>query len=310
MDILDRLLRLAQVRGRLDVQCAFGGGWSVRHEARRAQGLAHIVTEGEGWLHADGAAPQKLSAGDVVFFPRTAGHTLGSSAACIRHDPPEILRNGVFTLKRSGTAGAQTRLFCARFGYEERAALVSALPETMLLRVESAALAPLVALLQHEAAAPQYGASAVADALSQVLLVHLIRSWLASGGSLPAGILKGWQDTRLRPVVQAVVERPEHGWTVEEMAKTACLSRAQLMRLFQSRVGSSPYAFVQKNRLDKAAAMLRGNRDSVLSVALACGFQSETHFGKVFKKQFGQTPKHYRTAPDDGLYGQDGGYGI
>ncbi|MDU5727638.1 MAG: AraC family transcriptional regulator, partial [Neisseria sp.] len=44
MDILDRLVELAQVKGSVDVQCLFRGEWYVRHEPKRAHGLVHIVT--------------------------------------------------------------------------------------------------------------------------------------------------------------------------------------------------------------------------------------------------------------------------
>ena len=54
--------------------------------------------------------------------------------------------------------------------------------------------------------------------------------------------------------------------------------------------------------ITQAAVLLRQTADSVLSVALNVGFQSETHFGKAFKKQYGISPGQYRkneTADDD-----------
>ena len=47
-------------------------------------------------------------------------------------------------------------------------------------------------------------------------------------------------------------------------------------------------------RLRQVAVLLRQTADSVLSVALNLGFQSETHFGKAFKKQYGISPGQYR----------------
>ncbi len=81
MDILDKLVSLAQISGSVDVQCLFQGGWYVRHEARRGQALVHIVTDGEGWLQVDGMdKPRLLGSGDVVFFPHKIGHVLSSDA--------------------------------------------------------------------------------------------------------------------------------------------------------------------------------------------------------------------------------------
>ncbi|HHA4092601.1 TPA: AraC family transcriptional regulator, partial [Neisseria gonorrhoeae] len=39
MDILDKLVDLAQLTGSADVQCLLGGQWSVRHETLQCEGL-------------------------------------------------------------------------------------------------------------------------------------------------------------------------------------------------------------------------------------------------------------------------------
>ncbi|EKY05910.1 transcriptional regulator, AraC family [Neisseria sp. oral taxon 020 str. F0370] len=302
MDILDKLVALSQVSGSVDVQCLFQGEWYVRHEARRGQGLVHIVTGGEGWLKADADdKARRLRAGDVVFFPRTADHVLSSEADCANSGAAVVSeRSGAFTLKRSGEGAADLSLFCARFAYDTQADLMAGLPETVLLDMRGTPLPHLVSLLQAEADRPQPGSKAVVDALSAVLLVSLVRVFLAEHPvrPLPEGLLKGWRDRRLRGVIQAVLDDPARAWTIEEMADAATVSRAQLMRLFKAHTGTSPYAFVNRIRLQQAAAMLKQSADSVLAVALACGFGSETHFGKAFKKAYGLTPGQYRKQAD------------
>jgi effector-binding domain-containing protein len=47
-------------------------------------------------------------------------------------------------------------------------------------------------------------------------------------------------------------------------------------------------------RLDRAAAMLLLRDDSVLEVALECGFQSHEVFCRTFRKRYGMTPSAYR----------------
>ena len=95
-------------------------------------------------------------------------------------------------------------------------------------------------------------------------------------------------------MLTAVLAEPAHDWTVEAMAEQAHLSRAQLMRLFKQYIEMSPHAFVNHIRLQAAAQMLRQTADSILQIALSVGFQSETHFGKAFKKQYGIPPGIYR----------------
>ena len=147
MDILDKLVSLAQISGSVDVQCLFQGGWYVRHEARRGQALVHIVTDGEGWLQVDGMdKPRLLGSGDVVFFPHKIGHVLSSDAACANTGAGvEIASNGVFTQKRSGSGKADLSLFCARFDYDRQADLMDSLPETVFLNMRHTALQSVVA---------------------------------------------------------------------------------------------------------------------------------------------------------------------
>ena len=278
MDMLDRLVSLAQISGSADVQCLFQGGWYVRHEVRRGRALVHIVTGGTGWLKADAEAqPRRLHEGDVVFFPRGAAHVLSSEEGCANSGAAvETAEDGAFLRKKSGEGVADLSLFCARFSYDTQADLMAGLPETVVLNMRGTPLRHLLALLQTEADNAAPGARSTVDALATVLLI------------------RGWRDRRLRTVIRAVLDDPAHPWAIEEMAALAGVSRAQLMRLFKTHTATSPYAFVNRIRLQQAAVRLKRSADSVLAVALDVGFGSETHFGKAFKRMYGITPGQYR----------------
>ena len=298
MDMLDRLVSLAQISGSADVQCLFQGGWYVRHEVRRGRALVHIVTGGTGWLKADAEAqPRRLYEGDVVFFPRGAAHVLSSEEGCANSGAAvETAEDGAFLRKKSGEGAADLSLFCARFSYDTQADLMAGLPETVVLNMRGTPLRHLLALLQTEADNTAPGARSTVDALATVLLVQLLRVFLAEKrlSPLPEGVIRGWRDRRLRTVIRAVLDDPAHPWAIEEMAALAGVSRAQLMRLFKTHTATSPYAFVNRIRLQQAAVRLKRSADSVLAVALDVGFGSETHFGKAFKRMYGITPGQYR----------------
>ena len=298
MDILDRLVELAQVKGSVDVQCLFWGEWYVRHEPKRAHGLVHIVTAGSGYIRIDGEQEARLlSAGDIIFFPRSVGHTLSSDSSCENLGVNVLTsEKGAFKVKRSHAGGdAALHLFCARFEYEAQADIMAGLPDTVLLNINHPSLQYLVALLQYESGQALSGSVAVVNALASVLLVFLLRASLEKNGEAQlSGLLNGWQDKRLRNLLQAVVDKPEEEWNIEKMTAMANLSRAQLMRVFKQQTGTSPHAFVNSIRLQQGALLLKQTADSVLSVALSVGCQSETHFGKAFKKQYGISPGQYR----------------
>ena len=298
MDTLDKLIELAQITGSVDIQCLFRDKWYAPHERRRAHGIAHLVVAGESYIKIEGEPEARLlQTGDLIFFPRSAEHIISSEADCNNcGDTIHISNDGAFTIESSGSVGEKSLdLFCARFEYDEHADIMHDLPETVLISMNHPSLQCLISMLQYESAHTLSGSRAIVNALSSVLLVLIVRAYLEQGGEAPlGGILNGLRDKRLRQLIQTVVSRPEDEWNIEKMTAIANLSRAQLMRLFKQQTGISPHAFVNLIRLRQAAVLLRQTADSVLSVALNVGFQSETHFGKAFKKQYGISPGQYR----------------
>ncbi len=78
------------------------------------------------------------------------------------------------------------------------------------------------------------------------------------------------------------------------LADQAGLSVFHLHRVFSAVTGETPKQFTLRLRLARAAAMLLTTGDSVLDVALACGFQSHEVFCRAFRKRFSMTPSAYR----------------
>lgn len=304
VDGLDKLIAFAQISGSINVLCRFQGQWSVHHRQRRGHGTVHFVTEGSGWLKI-GTEPAKLvQKGDLIVLPHSAEHILSHHHLCDVHANKHVVyeRQGVFTIKTSGVGEPELSLFCADFSYEAYADLFRGLPDVLFLDGNSAEFCHLLGLLKNEAAEPLAASSHIIDALLQILLVLILRRYL-SDHSQPKlfGVLNGLQDKRLRQVMMEVLNQPAEDWTVERMAQQAHISRAQLMRLFKHYVGMGPHAFLNRIRLQEAALLLRKSTDSVLKIALSVGFQSETNFGKSFKKEFGLAPGAYRKyKTDDG----------
>jgi effector-binding domain-containing protein len=72
------------------------------------------------------------------------------------------------------------------------------------------------------------------------------------------------------------------------------MSSFHLQRVFASTTGETPKQLTQRLRLERAAVMLLTSRDSILDVALACGFHSHEVFSRTFRKTFKMTPTAYR----------------
>lgn len=81
------------------------------------------------------------------------------------------------------------------------------------------------------------------------------------------------------------------------------LSPFHLHRMFSAVAGETPKQFTMRLRLGRGAATLLTTGDSVLDVALSCGFESHEAFTRAFRRQFGMTPRAYRAR---GFAGQAG----
>lgn len=82
--------------------------------------------------------------------------------------------------------------------------------------------------------------------------------------------------------------------SVEAIGASANVSKRECLRSFKANLHTSPFAYITDFRIRKAAEMLAETDDSIITVSEACGFSSNSYFGKVFHKVMGCTPKEYR----------------
>ena len=79
-----------------------------------------------------------------------------------------------------------------------------------------------------------------------------------------------------------------------ELAFRAGLSTRQLERLFRRYMSMTPTRYYLNLRLKRANQLLYQTSMSILTVALACGFVSASHFSKCYKEYYTKTPREER----------------
>jgi AraC family transcriptional regulator len=82
--------------------------------------------------------------------------------------------------------------------------------------------------------------------------------------------------------------------TLDELAETAGLSTAHFSQMFRKSTGKSPHQFVLHHRVERAKEMLSAAELRVIDVAVACGFKTQQHFARVFRRACGISPTEYR----------------
>lgn len=82
--------------------------------------------------------------------------------------------------------------------------------------------------------------------------------------------------------------------TLDDIAKSASVSRSTCCRIFKEQLKKSPNEFLNEYRLRAGRRLLAETDSSVTQIAAQCGFSSAGYFGKQFLKEYGQTPVQYR----------------
>ncbi len=82
--------------------------------------------------------------------------------------------------------------------------------------------------------------------------------------------------------------------TLEALAQSASVSKSECLRCFKTTMQDTPYRYLIEYRLQRATDLLRNTDLPIGQIAQAVGFQSQSHFGKLFKERTGYTPKQYR----------------
>lgn len=95
--------------------------------------------------------------------------------------------------------------------------------------------------------------------------------------------------------LSSLEERPDHQWTLEEMARRCALGRSQFAHHCEEITNLTPALFLLRCRLAAASRILHADpARPITEIALATGFQSSQYFANRFRRQFGCTPSDYR----------------
>ncbi len=82
--------------------------------------------------------------------------------------------------------------------------------------------------------------------------------------------------------------------SLKEISDQNNISYHHLSRIFKKELNTTFAKFRNKIRMDAATKLLKKNNLSVSEISYACGFEDPGYFCKVFKRQFGKSPKTYQ----------------
>lgn len=263
----------------------------------------HLVADGACWLEVDGTGgPVHLESGDVVLLMTGRGHRVKDDPSSKAEWLDDILTRTPAHRGhlQYGGSGPRTELLCGGFLMEgsQASPLLLAIPPVLRIHrtdpVAAGWLAGLLASLHAEAAHPRPGAAAILAVLADLLVTHVIRSYLLELVTTDQPTAGGLRDPRIAKAIRLAQANPAHPWTVEELAAEVAMSRSGFAASFRQLTGEPPMRYVTRCRLARAASYLADAQTSVSEIARRTGYESESSFSKAFARHFGMAPRDYR----------------
>jgi AraC family transcriptional regulator, glycine betaine-responsive activator len=111
---------------------------------------------------------------------------------------------------------------------------------------------------------------------------------------IPVAARVGYSHKALVEVSALMEANIEEPLSLDELARLANLSQRHLQRMFKHTLNMTPMHYYLNLRLRRARALLLQTEMSVMSVTVACGFQSSCHFSKSYRTLFGYSPSMER----------------
>ncbi len=101
---------------------------------------------------------------------------------------------------------------------------------------------------------------------------------------------------RMNDVLEFIRKNLNEQITLEQVADVACLTVPSFCRFFKKRTRMTFFQYLTKLRIAHACKLLIEMDKSVSYIANMCGYNSDSHFCKVFKDHVGKSPNQYKSS--------------
>ena len=309
MDPLSDVLRAVRLTGAYFYHVEAAEPWSVSARAARdlvprilpdAEHLIsyHILLTGSCWGGVMGEGQVLMEPGDVIVFPHGDAHFM-SSAEGRRMEPEPTEGPARFPdTQRLGPEGKRDTTFvCGFLGCDVRPynPLIASLPRRMHVSgIARGWLAQFPEQVVAESRNGRVGAETMLTRMAELMFVEVVRRFVEGLAPEDHGWVAGLRDPVVGAALTQLHEKPQHQWTLPELAHTIATSRTVLAERFSELVGVPPMMYLMRWRLQLAADQLVRGSAKVAAIASQVGYESEAAFSRAFKRETGMSPASWR----------------
>jgi AraC-like DNA-binding protein/mannose-6-phosphate isomerase-like protein (cupin superfamily) len=300
---------LSEVLALMKPQVYVSGGFAVVGEMAihfpKHHGIkCYAMLAGECWLVVEGTPePVRLHSGDCFLLPRGLPFRLTTALSLepVLYSDARV-RLGVRSEAPGMTDGARY-IAGGHFALtgDHAEILLHSLPPIVHIRRESdkAAMRWSLERMREELRVPQPGGSLITQQLAYTMLIQALRLHLADAASAGRGWLSALTDKRMSVAIASIHNSPGSPWTLQALAERVGMSRSVFALRFRETVGATPMEYLTRWRMLLAADRMKNSSDGLSAIAQSLGYESESAFGKAFRRVMGSSPRRYirATAP-------------
>jgi AraC-like DNA-binding protein len=314
MDAFSEVLNGVRLKGAMFFTAEFSAPWGLSTPHCRVLApalvpdaphmlLYHFVMDGSARVCLDGERDVELLPGDVVLFPHGDPHQLSGGSGSNPIDAAALLRKVAkrdLSPMRAGGGGATTKFVCGYLTCDPLLCgpILESLPPMLKVNIRTDRsgqwLEQSILHLVEEAASDRAGSDVMLTKLSEALFVDTLRRHVSSLPDQTTGWLAGARDPVVGRSLALLHSRPNHSWTVAELASDVGLSRSALVERFTRYLSVPPIAYLTGWRLRLAAEALTSTPKGVADIAADVGYESEAAFNRAFRRVFHVPPARYR----------------
>jgi AraC-like DNA-binding protein len=295
---------LSDVLSLLKPQSYSAGGYQVEADMAiqwpKHPGIkCYAMVSGQCWLKVEGVVdPVLLTAGDCFLLPRGLPFCLATDLSLKPIDFRTFfearMADGALQQERQGNGPHIVGGHFALTG-SHADILLKSLPPIVHIRKESdkAAMRWSLERMKEELRDPQPGGSLIAQQLAYMMLVQALRLHIADSARGGVGWLFALADRQMCAAITCMHDDPGYPWTLHKLAERVGMSRSIFALRFKETVGTTPMEYLTRWRMLLAGERLKSSGDSLAEIASSLGYESESAFGKAFRRVMDCSPRQY-----------------
>jgi AraC-like DNA-binding protein len=259
----------------------------------------YAAASGSCWLLLEGAdEPVRIDEGDCVVLPQGLPFCLATDLSLPRVNFPCDIetRNPGDEILYDETGGCSIVGGHFPLTGSHSDMLLNSLPSIVHIRREAdkETIRWSLKRLREELRDPQPGGSLMAQQLAYMILLQALRLYLQEGAAEGVGLLFGLADPNMRMAITWMHDAPGDKWTLQGLANRLGMSRTVFAQKFKERVGLTSMEYLTRWRMLLASDRLKSSDDSVAAISSLLGYETESAFGRAFRRFWGCSPREHR----------------